>query len=173
MMAAKLGLNSFQQNRDDAIIKELVAILQLVETDMTIFFRNLSSVETDQDLKEGKALPPPLMEAFYQPAELTDDYRRRMADWLNTYFNRLAQDNSDPDVRQQKMNSSNPKYVLRNYLAQVAIEKAEAGDPSQVINLLELLRKPYEEQPGKEHYAAKRPEWARNRPGCSMLSCSS
>jgi uncharacterized protein YdiU (UPF0061 family) len=71
------------------------------------------------------------------------------------------------------MNSVNPIYVLRNYQAQLAIEAAEKGDNSRVTQLLDVLRAPYTQRPGLEEFAAKRPEWARHRPGCSTLSCSS
>ncbi len=173
MMADKLGLAAYDAATDDLLVSELLELLQSVETDMTIFFRNLANVSSETVEDASGQIPAPLMDACYQPDQLTDDYRRRMSGWLQTYIARLQKDKRTDEERRRKMAEANPKYVLRNYLAQLAIDKAEDGDFSLVSDLLELLRRPYDEQPDKEEFAAKRPEWARNRAGCSMLSCSS
>ncbi|MFH0728183.1 MAG: YdiU family protein [Pseudomonadota bacterium] len=176
MMVQKLGVTSFEPDTDNALIGELLALLPVIETDMTIFFRRLAQVDFPAGSIIGlkdEALMAPLMEAFYVPSQITPDYMARMGAWLRNYIKRGAGDKSPPAQRHLRMNVVNPKYVLRNYLAQLAIDKAEADDFSLVNDLLELLRHPYDEQPGKEEFAVKRPDWARHRAGCSMLSCSS
>ena len=84
----------------------------------------------------------------------------------------MREEASDAE-RMAAMKTANPKYVLRNYLAQNAITAAEGGDYSVLERLMRVLRRPYDEQPGEEDLAARRPEWARTAPGCSALSCSS
>ena len=176
MMAQKLGLNVFDPETDDKLVTELQAILQLVETDMTIFYRQLAKIDIDigplNDVNSA-TLPEPLMNAYYEPEQLTNDMITRIGNWIRCYKERVNKDGTLNDTRRRRMDSVNPKYVLRNYLAQLAIDKAEQGDNSMVNELLELLRRPYDEQTDKEEYAEKRPDWARHRAGCSMLSCSS
>jgi uncharacterized protein YdiU (UPF0061 family) len=92
--------------------------------------------------------------------------------WLRAYLGRAAVEGDHPS-RRARMNELNPLYVARNYLVQEVIEVTENGDRAALAELLDVLRHPYDEQPGRERYAKKRPEWARSKPGCSMLSCSS
>ncbi len=172
MLANKVGFADYVEARDSALLEELLALLPLVETDMTVFYRQLANLKQLTEYNDDELLAV-ISAAYYQPDTLTAQYKTRMSQWLSDYQTRLrALDISDED-RKAQMNQVNPKYVMRNYLAQIAIDQAHAGDYSGVEKLLEVMRKPYDDQPENESYAAKRPEWARVKAGCSMLSCSS
>ena len=114
-----------------------------------------------------------LHDAFYTESELTDPVTHEIFRWLGDYLQRVSTDDVSDQKRRDRMNQVNPLYVLRNYRAQLAIDAAGEGNFSAVNELLDVLRNPYTEQPHRGEYAAKRPEWARHRVGCSMLSCSS
>ena len=109
---------------------------------MTLFFRDLARVDP------RAPSPAPLEDAYYQPSQLTPAYRERLNAWLRRYAKRVLRDGRPDAVRIAQMNSTNPRYVLRNYLAQLAIDKAEAGDTTMVDELLDVMRAvPYDEQP--------------------------
>ncbi|MCG1037506.1 protein adenylyltransferase SelO [Polaribacter sargassicola] len=166
MMKEKLGLIISDED-DVKLIQELEENLQLVETDMTIFFRllsNFSSKETAFNL---------IKNAFYNLENISDDVKNRWNNWFKKYDDRLKIERISSEERKEKMDLVNPKYVLRNYMSQMAIDEAEKGNYSLIDELFKLLKKPYSEQPENEKWFAKRPEWARNKVGCSMLSCSS
>jgi uncharacterized protein YdiU (UPF0061 family) len=168
MMRAKLGLTSAKETDID-IIQSLENNLQATETDMTIFFRTLSSFKKDQPEK-GIEL---IQDAFYTPDTIKGNVLNNWKQWFADYAKRLGDETTSADERQQQMNKVNPKYVLRNYMAQLAIDKADKGDTSVLEEMYLLLKEPYSEQLKFEHWFAKRPEWARHKVGCSMLSCSS
>ncbi len=160
--AAKLGV----KNDADFIgfVNELFAWLGEVETDMTLFFRGLSAV-----LKQAQPtrFPDALRPAFYgEPGEA---HLARGLAWLSRWWHQARH----AGATAAQLDAQNPKYVLRNWLAQEAIDAAHAGDESKLRALYQVVQRPFDEQPGQEHFAQKRPEWARNRPGCSSLSCSS
>ncbi|CAA9334513.1 MAG: UPF0061 protein YdiU [uncultured Gemmatimonadaceae bacterium] len=169
MLAAKLGL---RDAGDDAIAlaRDGLALLEAAEVDYTLFFRALG--ELPAALPHEGPLVPLLGDVFYDEAK-----RLAHADaldaWLRRWHARAVADGGAWAERRARMHAVNPRYVLRNYLAQQAIDLAEGGDASMVHTLLDVMRRPYDDQPEHAALAARRPEWARNRAGCSMLSCSS
>jgi len=151
-LAQKLGVAALDQPGDDELVSELFQVLAERETDFTIFFRNLV-VPTLESLRL----------AFYTE----DPKHERLEAWLQKYTARVQNES------RQGMNAANPKYIFRNYLAQQAIDALERGDASVLERLMQVLKKPYDEQPEHQDLAARRPEWARHKAGCSALSCSS
>ncbi len=169
MMRTKLGLQTSVE-ADNLLIADLEDTLTLTETDMTIFFRLLATVQKDDSPKE---VLQKLQTAFYKPLELIEEITEKWNAWISQYLQRLQKESASDAVRATYMNTINPKYVLRNYMAQLAIDAADNGDYTLIDELYQLLKQPYAEQPDREKWFAKRPEWARHKVGCSMLSCSS
>jgi uncharacterized protein YdiU (UPF0061 family) len=169
MMSAKLGLANALE-RDAELIYKLEEVLQLTETDMTLFFRKLADFSNDDIASEGFSI---IKESFYSFDEINEAIKRPWITWFENYAVRLKEDSLSAEERKTAMNKTNPKYVLRNYMSQLAIDEADKGNYDLIDELFNLLKKPYDEQPEREKWFAKRPEWARNKVGCSMLSCSS
>ncbi len=168
MMRSKLGLET-EDALDASLFQDLEDTLLLTETDMTIFFRKLSNFNIEK-ASQGLEI---VKDAFYISTEITEEIEQKWLAWFQKYAKRLMQEQSNSKERKKKMNLVNPKYVLRNYMAQLAIDDADKGDYNLIDTLFDILKKPYNEQPEHEKWFAKRPDWARNKVGCSMLSCSS
>ncbi|MFK7783006.1 protein adenylyltransferase SelO [Psychroserpens sp.] len=168
MMRSKLGLD-LVDDKDNLLIKALEDCLLLSETDMTIFFRNLSSFKKG-DASKGLQI---VNDAFYMLTEISAEIAQQWKDWFGRYEFRLDKETRSDEERKIAMNKVNPKYVLRNYMAQLAIDDANKGDYKLIDELFKLLKQPYQEQSEYEKWFAKRPDWARHKVGCSMLSCSS
>ena len=164
VISNKLGLSQGTEE-DFLLMNDLYDLLELCEIDMTIFFTALNRLDINS---------PNLSvfdEAFY-----SDEKKQRnitaVTNWSDRYVARVLNDSISKEKRNQLMNRNNPKFILRNYLVQQAIESAEKGDFAGITKLMEIIRCPYE-QHIDQHFLARRPEWARKKPGCSMLSCSS
>jgi len=183
MMMKKLGLtknlaitntDTSQVNQTEiTLCRGVESLLSEIETDMTIFYRLLASFPLKNAEMNSIHLKEHFAPCFYQLDQVNDEYLEKLTSWIQQYKDRFLAENGDDKSRALKMNKVNPKFVLRNYLSQQAIDKAEMGDFSEIHRLHAILKKPYNEQPEFEEYASKRPDWAKNKVGCSMLSCSS
>ena len=151
IMAGKIGLEEYRHD-DEQLINQLLELLQINNVDYSIFFRALSAFSDDnQSIRD----------------QFVD--REGFDVWAEKYSTRLAQQNLTDQQRQQSMNALNPKYVLRNYIAQAAIDAAKQGDYSEVHLMLNVLQSPFEEHPQAEKYAGLPPNWADQL----SVSCSS
>jgi serine/tyrosine/threonine adenylyltransferase len=164
MMSDKLGLKN---SAETDFIVELEQLLYQSEMDLTLFFRNLNKFD-ENNPQEFWTL---LQASSY--SENLESLRGKWNIFLAVYAENLIAENREKSERIAQMNLVNPKYVLRNYMAQLAIDAADAGDYSIVDELFNLLLKPYDEQPESEKWFTLRPDWAKTKVGCSMLSCSS
>jgi uncharacterized protein YdiU (UPF0061 family) len=155
LLHAKLGLKSTQEN-DRALADDMFKLMQANHVDFTLFFRRLGDLRVDEPETDA-----PLRDLFLD--------RPAFDAWAADYRARLREENSVDAERRVAMHAVNPKYVLRNYLAQVAIEKAQNGDFEEVRRLLGVLERPFDEQPEHEAYTALPPDWASHL----EVSCSS
>jgi uncharacterized protein YdiU (UPF0061 family) len=155
LLHAKLGLAT-RRDDDGTLFDETFQLLQANHADFTLFFRRLGELRID-----APELDAPLRDLFIDRAAFDA--------WAGKYRDRLRLEQSEDAPRRDAMHSVNPKYVLRNYLAQVAIEQAQNGDYSGVHKLLAVLERPFDEQPENESYAALPPDWAAHL----EVSCSS
>lgn len=169
-LAGKFGFAQWREE-DTPLVNDAFRLLVEAEMDMTIFFRQLAKVGAEVGIDQA-ANRELLAEAFYRE-DLRVVHQGALDLWLGRYLARTKEDDFAQSDRAALMNRFNPLYVMRNYLAQQAIDLATAGDNSMVIELLDVMRRPYEMQVGRERFAEKRPDWARQKAGCSMLSCSS
>lgn len=155
LLHAKLGLVSTQKS-DQLLFDAMFGLMEANHVDFTLFFRLLCDLQMDDAGQDT-----PLRDLFID--------RPAFDAWATQYRSRLRQENSVDLGRRLAMQAINPKYVLRNYLAQVAIEKAQNKDFSEVAKLLAILEKPFDEQPEHAAYAELPPDWASQL----EVSCSS
>ncbi|CAN0902013.1 Protein adenylyltransferase SelO [Linum grandiflorum] len=164
IMTKKLGLPKYNKQ----LLGKLLNNMAVDKVDYTNFFRTLSNIKADPNIPEDELLVP--LKAVL--LDIGKERKEAWTTWVQTYIQELAASGVSDEERKPQMDAVNPKYILRNYLCQMAIDAAEGGDFSEVRRVLKLVERPYDEQPGMEKYARLPPAWA-YRPGVCMLSCSS
>jgi uncharacterized protein YdiU (UPF0061 family) len=165
-MRTKLGLvgelaPESEREADWTLVEDVMQLMAAEKVDFTLFWRQLSHAVVQQ--AEASHVTP---DGWRPVTDWVLD-RPRLLDWLARYTQRSGQSNFA--AMGQQMLRSNPKFVLRNHLAEIAIRQAQAGDFSEIDTLHNLLKSPFDEHPGFEAYAELPPDWA----GQLEISCSS
>ena len=168
----KLGFKQYLGNKHDVLINSLMQIFKEFGLDWTIFFRNLSLISDETNELERKENLKIIGRCCYKTTNTA--FENQIIEWINNYFYQIRSEKILSRDRTNLINAKNPLYVPRNYIMQQAIDKAESHDFSLINELLLVMENPYKDQgPNFEEYAKKRPDWAKDKPGCSSLSCSS
>ena len=170
MLAAKLGL----PQGAGSLVEELWQVLALAETDLTLFFRGLANVPMEAEGPLRRSAAGAARRGVLHARRARRRAGARTLAWLRRHGACVRQGGGDATRRSPAAHERRQPEVRPAQLPRPARHRRRRkGRPSLVLELLDLLRHPYDEQPGRERFAAKRPDWARHRTGCSMLSCSS
>jgi uncharacterized protein YdiU (UPF0061 family) len=176
MLEGKFGLPSLDETRNEELVREAFRLLQLHETDFTLFFRSLSAwkpLATENESERITRFLGLIQDAFYSPESISTDLLEQWSKWGLLYSSAIRTDGRDPVEREKEMKRVNPRFILRNYLSQEAIQAAEKGNLDPLKRLQRVLLSPYSDDEEMDGLIGKRPEWAKDSPGCSTLSCSS
>ncbi|MGE0763813.1 MAG: YdiU family protein [Bdellovibrionales bacterium] len=172
MIAGKLGLQNLNDVEDKMLVQQLDAALQASEIDMTIFYRQLAHLHGHVGDLSGETFMKTMGAAFYS-ATPDEKSVRQLKVWTEGYLRRCVQDTRPIAEIKTLMNSTNPVFILRNYLVQQALDELAEGQRGLLDALMKALKTPYELNSATSAFVGKRPEWARTKAGCAALSCSS
>ena len=162
-MSKKLGLKNLSKN--STFYQTTYNLLQKLNLDMTLFFRFL----TNNSL--GSLTDAKLVKLSYL-SNLVVEHFSIFNDWKNEYLKLINDQNIDEGKRKKIMEKNNPNFILRNYITQEVINEFENGNDKKLKEVEEIIKNPYSNNI-QSKYITKRPDWAKNKAGCSMLSCSS
>ena len=163
--AEKFGFSTVNQSIEE-LMDRAFKLMHDAEVDMTLFFRSLAQLDPDDPQLAV------LAESFYSEA-LLQAHHESWSVWLRDYAAARRHQQTPRAIVKAQMDQVNPCFVLRNWLVQQAVDALAEDDHTPLHALMQALRDPWHHLPGLSHLYAKRPDWARDRPGCSMLSCSS
>lgn len=166
MMADKIGLDEARAD-DIKLFSELDKMLKKIKPDMTIFYQLL--IDLPLDLHNEQEMVNHFKESFYR--DINDDQEQALSIFIKKYTGRVKTNTCSRDESVKRMRENNPRFILRNYLLHQAIEDLEKGDTTLFFKLEEAIKEPYSNK--FDDYFVKRPGWATQKAGCSMLSCSS